>query len=103
MMDFSQMTETELALVQSCGPDERCLPYGGEYLKLPVKTIEAIFEAAFHSAYREALSRADGQTVTGFDLADIEAGATTLTVRLTTESGEVITATAPIPDPRVKH
>lgn len=103
MSDFREVSEAELALVQSCGPDERVMLFGDEFVRLPIKTIETILGAAFEAAYHEAMSRVGGQTVTNTDMQEMGLGDTTITVLLTIESGEVISATAPIPDPRMRH
>lgn len=103
MTDWQEVSDEQLELVRSCGPDERVMVYGGAWIKLPTDTILALLRAAFDAAHADAMARADGERVVDFDMDGTELGATEIRVYLTLESGRVVTGVGAIPDPRVRH
>ena len=52
--DWRKVTPEELALVRSCGPNERCVILRGTFVKATIPRIEAMFEAAFKTAFESA-------------------------------------------------
>src|SRR5690606_2826277 len=62
--DFRRVAPDELELVRSCGPNERCVVFGDEFVKTTIDRIESMYEEAFRTAYTAALELA-GDSVLG--------------------------------------
>ena len=99
MSDWNEVTPEQLALLRSCGPDERVYVYGDDWIKMPTARIEQLMEHAFRAAYGEA-AQALGEAVASVDIDDIELGQTFLRVTLTGASGRQCAGVGAIPDPR---
>jgi hypothetical protein len=105
MTDFRQVTQEELELVRSCGPDERCIVYDDRFIKLPIARILAMHEVAFKVAYTDALRLAeveDADQLVSCELDDIEVGQTFLRVTVTDKQGRRTSAVGMLPDPRAQ-
>ena len=76
MSDFSEVSPADLALVRSCSPDERCMYFGNELVKLPIARMTAMLESAFKDAWRAAEVDGAGRLgeVTDFEIGEIERG-----------------------------
>ena len=52
--DYMELTPEQAELVKSAGPDERCLFYGGELVKVPAERMAALMAHAFRSGIEVA-------------------------------------------------
>lgn len=99
-MSENEVTSEELAVLRSCGPDERCLIYGNDWIKVPTERLVQIMEHAFREAYADA-AQALGEPVEAFEIAEMSAGDTAMVVTVTGASGRTEFGIGAIPDPRV--
>ena len=99
MNDWQEVTPEQMALLRSCGPDERCIVYGSEWVKLPIPRLVEIMGQAFKEAYANAAKEL-GEDVETFDVDEMDIGQTYMRVRLTGKSGKQCAGVGSIPDPR---
>jgi hypothetical protein len=97
--EWSQVTPEQMALLRSCGPDERIYVYGTEWVKVTTERLLQMMEQAFKAAYTDAAKEL-GEDVETFDVDEMDIGQTYMRVRLTGKSGKQCAGVGPIPDPR---
>ena len=96
-------TPEDLALLQSCGPGERCFFYGDKLHKLHEETLASMLESAFKDAYTNALMAAsidlNGRQVS-CEIEDMPMGQTWMRVTITDVHCGTVSGVGHIPQPR---
>lgn len=104
--DWMQLTPEQYDLISSKGPEETCLYFGEDLIRVPTERFLAAFKHAFETGAQVAagsLGISNSAGIESFDLEAVEMGQKFLRVLVTSTDGRTASGVGVIPDPRSMH